>query len=116
VSISSWAAGEAVSDDVFSGILIGTVGGAAAGLMLWLIERLNQYEIAWREKRRIYCWLDKATSQDGSNHWRSTRAIASYTDLPEDRVRHLCSIHPKIALSSGEKEVWGIKGRARDAQ
>lgn len=105
-----------MSDDVFSGIVIGTVGGAAAGMVLWLIARLNQYEIAWSEKRRIFAWLDKTTSQPGANHWRSTRPITSYTDLTEDRVRHLCSIHPKIVLSSGQKEVWGIKGRAPDSQ
>ncbi|MBX3695813.1 MAG: hypothetical protein KF790_11650 [Steroidobacteraceae bacterium] len=105
-----------MSDDVFSGIVIGAVGGGAAGLVLWLTQRLNQYEIAWREKRRIYSWLHSATSQDGADRWRSTRAIASYTDLTEDRVRHLCSIHPKIALSSGENEVWGIKDTTRNNQ
>jgi hypothetical protein len=102
-------------DDVYSGIVIGTVGGAAAGLVLWLVARLNHYEIEWREKRRIFTWLNKVTSVQGSSPWRSTRLIASYTDLPEDRVRYLCSIHPKVVLSSGENEVWGIKGRARDA-
>jgi hypothetical protein len=99
---------------VYSGIVIGTVGGAAAGLVLWLVARLNHYEIEWREKRRIFAWLNNVTSTSGSSQWRSTRLIASYTDLTEDRVRYLCSIHKKVVLSSGEKEVWGIKGRARD--
>ena len=104
---------ETVSYEVLSGITIGMVGGTAAGLALWLIERLNQYEIAWREKRRIFSWLDRTTTPPGEEPWRSTRSIASYTNLTEDRVRYLCSFHPKIVQSTGNNEVWGIKGRAR---
>lgn len=103
-----------MSCDVYSGIVIGAVGGAAAGLVLWLVARLNHYEIEWSEKRRVFEWLNKVTSMPEASQWRSTRLIASYTDLTEDRVRYLCSIHKKIVLSSRDKEVWGIKGRARD--
>ncbi len=103
-----------MSDEVFQGVIIGAVGGAAAGLVLWLIERLNQYEMEWRERRRIRNWLDKVTAPDNAKKWRNTRAIASYTNLTEDRVRFLCSIDPKIVQSSGENETWGMNGRARD--
>jgi hypothetical protein len=102
-----------MSQDVISGIIVGGVGGAAAGLVLWLIDRLNKYEIEFKEKRRVRKWLGEVTSAPDASHWRSTRAIASHTDLTEDRVRYLCSVHPEIVLSSGESEVWGIKGRAR---
>lgn len=100
-------------DDIVSGIVIGGAGGAVAGLVLWLVARFNEYEIEWREGRRIYRWLDRATVSDGATKWRSTRAIASFTNLPEDRVRDLCSRHPKIVMSTKEKEVWGLFGRAR---
>lgn len=101
-------------DDIWSGIIIGAAGGAAAGLILWIIGRLNDYEIMWREQRRIYKWLNKVTLPFDAKNWRATRAIASFTNLPEERVRYLCSHHQKIVLSSKEKEVWGIAGRARD--
>jgi hypothetical protein len=103
-----------MADDIQSGTIIGAASGAVAGLILWLIGRLNDYEIEWREKRRVYKWLDQATAPPEAKKWRTTRAIASYNNLPEDRVRYVCSRHPQIVLSTKEKEVWGIKGRARD--
>ena len=42
--------------------------------------------------------------------WRSTRTIASYCNVTEDRARDICSIDKRICLSTGEKEdLWGIK-------
>ena len=102
-------------DTVWTGIMVGAVGGAAAGLVLWIVGRLNEYEIDWRESRRIHAWLNTVTSApEAKSKWRSTRAIASYTNLPEDRVRDLCSRHSRIVLSTKEKEMWGIAGLARD--
>lgn len=103
-----------MADDVWSGFIIGSAGGGVAGLILWIVGRLNDYEIKWREERRIFKWLDKVTSPLDAKKWRATRAIASHTNLTEDRVRYLCSHHPKIVLSTGVKEMWGIAGRARD--
>jgi hypothetical protein len=101
-------------EELATGIATGAAGGAVAGLVLWLVERIYQHELAWRERRRIFRWLDKVTSPTDAMQWRKTRAIASFVNLPEDRVRYLCSIDPRIVLSTGEKELWGIKGRARD--
>ena len=105
-------------DNLLNGILIGAGGGAGAGIILWILSRANNYEIERRERKRIYEYLDKNTVP---NHpkwkWRSTRTIASYTNLTDDRVRYLCSKrskHEKIVRSTGEREVWGINGRARD--
>lgn len=104
-----------VLSDLESGVIVGAAGGAVAGLILWMVSRLNQYEIDWRERRRMYRWLDKVTAADNAKKWRSTRSIASYTNLTEDRVRSLCSEDARVVLSSGQDEVWGIRGRARDA-
>ena len=103
-----------MTDDIQTGTIIGAAGGAVAGLILWPVGRLNEYEIEYREKRRVYKWLDKVTEPAETRKWRKTRAIASYNNLTEDRVRYICSRHPKIVLSSKEEEVWGILGRARD--
>jgi hypothetical protein len=105
-----------MTEEMVSGIIVGASGGAAAGLLLWIFGRLNDYESQWRHGKRIYKWLDKATPPAGSRVWRSTRAIASYNDLTEDRVRFICSHHTKIDLSSKEKELWSIKGRRRDEE
>ncbi|MEW5769921.1 MAG: hypothetical protein AB1831_06085 [Pseudomonadota bacterium] len=100
-------------NEILSGVLVGAAGGAVAGLILWIIGRLNDYEIEYRERRRVYKWLDNVTLPPQAKKWRSTRSISSFTDITEDRVRYLCSRHPKIKLSTGDKELWGIDGRAR---
>jgi hypothetical protein len=44
--------------------------------------------------------------------FRSTRAISSWNNFTEDRVRYLCSIDKRIYLSTGQKEdIWGIYER-----
>ena len=100
--------------DLQSGVIVGAAGGAVAGLILWIVSRLNQYEINWRQRRRIYKWLDKVTAPRGVKKWRKTRAIASFTNMTEERVRQLCSEDNRIDLSTRANEVWAIKGRARD--
>jgi hypothetical protein len=103
-----------MTQDVVNGIIIGATGGAVAGLLLWIVGRLNEYELQWRDGRRVYKWLDKVTKPEGAKPWHSTRAVASYNNLTEDRVRFICSHHKKIDLSTKEKEMWSIKGRGRD--
>ncbi|MES0870914.1 hypothetical protein [Pseudovibrio sp. SCP19] len=94
---------------LFTGITIGAVGGAFAGISVkvagWLAEQVRVY----RQKKQLYCWLQTNTSYQTGEKWRSTRSIASYNNLTEDRVRYICSIHKSIFLSTGEKEdLWGI--------
>ena len=104
-----------VPDTVWTGIVVGAAGGAVAGLVLWIVGRLNEYENKWRESRKIYRWLHTVTTApESESKWCSTRAIASFTNLPEDRVRELCSRHSRIVLSTQENEVWGIAGIARE--
>ena len=89
-----------MTQDIVGGIIIGAAGGAVAGLLLWIAGRLNEYELQWRDGRRVYKWLDKVTKPKEAKSWRSTRAIASYNNLTEDRVRFICSHHKKIDLST----------------
>jgi|688.fasta_scaffold2154368_1 hypothetical protein len=101
-------------NEIWSGFIIGAAGGTAAGLILWIVGRLNDYEIECRERRRIYKWLESVTHPQEAKKWRTTRSISSFTDIPEDRIRYLCSRDPRIKLSTAQNEVWGIAGRARD--
>lgn len=103
-----------MTENIWEGVVIGAAGGSVAGLVLWIVGRLHEYELQCRDRRRIYEWLERVTKPQDSKAWRSTRSIASYNNLTEDRVRFICSHHPKIDLSSGENEVWAIKGRGRD--
>ena len=96
-----------------SWVALAAAFGAFAGLFIWICSRLNEFYLKCRDGRRIYRWLDKVTAPDDAKKWRQTRAIASYTNLTEDRVRFICFGHKKIVRSSKEAEVWSISGRAR---
>ena len=94
---------------MFEVIVIALTGAALIALFYWLVKCVKR----WRESSRIYHWLDKVTSPKDGKRWRSTIAIASHTNLTEDRVRLLCSQHKMIVRSSKKNEVWGIKDNAR---
>lgn len=97
---------------ILDGIVVGGAGGAIAGLTVSLIRFLSIKSGESRDKRRVYQWLRANSKNEPGEQFRSTRAIASWNNLTEDRVRFICSIHNKIYLSTGEKtDMWGIYGR-----
>ncbi len=94
---------------IWDGIIIGGAGGAIAGITVWLVQWAHTKVTERRDKKLIYEWFKSNTSDKPGEQFRSTRAIASWNNLTEDRVRYICSIHDKIFLSTGEKEdMWGI--------
>ena len=92
---------------LWDSIVVGGAGGAIAGVTVSIVLYLNQ---KWREskdKSRVYHWLKSSTTAE--NRHRSTRAIASWNNLAEDRVRYICSIDDRIYLSTGKQEdLWGL--------
>jgi len=94
--------------DILNGIVVGAAGGATAGFLLGILHLCAKKYTEWREKERVYSWLENNVDKD-KFRFRSTRAIASYNNLPEDRVRYLCSYHKKIRRSTGEEETWTIR-------
>lgn len=59
--------------------------------------------------RKVHQWMKKNTSDKGGERYRSTRAIASGTNMTEDRIRSICSRHAKIRQSTGPKaDMWGL--------
>ena len=102
------------ADKVWEGIITGAAGGASAGIILASLKALHEGHPKRRDVKRVIGWLEKVSAPEGADPWRSTHAIASYTNLTEDRVRYVCSESEKIVRSSGEKETWGLLGKARD--
>ncbi len=99
---------------IWQGIVIGAVGGALAGLTVWGVGQLQRKWLERLHKYRIYSWLKTNLPDKDANEYRSTRAIASWNNLNEDRVRYICSIHDDIYLSTGGKEdMWSIYGVGR---
>jgi hypothetical protein len=98
---------------ILDGIIIGAAGGAAAGIVVYAFGYGHNKLVERVEKNRVYNWLEKNTTNENGNKYRSTRAIASWNNLTEDRVRYICSIHKKIYLSTGkEEDRWSLYERS----
>lgn len=72
-----------MESSIWEGIVVGASGGAIAGLTVYGVQYLHEKVRETYEMRRVNTWL-KENSTGGK--WRSTRAIASWTNLTEDRV------------------------------
>lgn len=91
------------------GIIVGAFGGTFAGIALWAFDYGRERNAERRDGNRVYKWLHQNTEDLEGKRFRTTRTIASYTDLSQDRVRFVCSRDPRIKLSTGQKEdVWGL--------
>lgn len=94
---------------VWDGIVVGAAGGTIAGLTIALVKYLHNISVECIEKRRVYKWLKANTSEKDGEQYRSTRAIANWNNLTEDRTRYICSIHKRIYLSTGDKaDMWSL--------
>lgn len=97
--------------DVLDGILIGAIGGGIAGISVSLTQYVREKVVGQIEKKRAYKWLVQNTSNKGGEQFRSTREIASFTNLTQERVRYLCSVHKKIFLSLTDGDMWSVHER-----
>lgn len=94
---------------IIDGIVIGGAGGAIAGLTVWLVQFVHDKAAQKLEGNKIYKWLKANTTDEPGEQFRSSRAIASWNNLTQEQVRHICSIDDRIFLSTGDKEdMWGI--------
>lgn len=100
---------------ILEGIIIGGAGGAVAGLTVYGIQFIHSIYKNYSEGKRVYTWFKSNTSNENGKRFRSTRAVASWNNLTEDRVRYLCSIRSDIYLSTGKSEdIWSIHQRNDD--
>ncbi|MFW1056526.1 hypothetical protein ACEV76_01455 [Vibrio parahaemolyticus] len=94
---------------IIGGIIVGAFGGTTAGLAVYITKLIHEQIVFWIEARRIYKWLGSNTTMELGNEFRSTRAIASWNNVTEERARFICSKYKKIYLSTGQKDdMWGI--------
>lgn len=91
--------------------------GVAGALLVLGVQKVGSTWSNRRDSDTIYRWLESESKVPGSPDFRSTRAIASNTNLTEERVRLICSTHPLIYLSTGtQPDLWTIKERSRNPQ
>ncbi len=97
--------------DFINGIIVAFIGGAIGGIVIWLIGVAKDSVTKLCDTKKVEKWLKINTLDEIK--WRSTRAIASHNNLPEDRVRYICSYSKKIQLntkdSNESKELWKIR-------
>ena len=99
---------------IWDGIFIGGAGGAIAGLTVWCVQFFHIKIVVKRDKERIYEWLNQNTSDMPGKQFRSTRTIASWNNLTQERVQFIGSIDDRIHLSTGNNEdMWGIRERIK---
>lgn len=97
-------------NNIISTSVGGAAGGAVAGIVVMAIQGLRAIWINRRDANRVFKWLNEVTSERSEYPWRTTRAIASHTNLTQDRVRFVCSQDERIKLSTkDENEVWGVR-------
>lgn len=97
---------------ILEGVVIGAVGGCLAGVSVYAVQYVHNRVRDHRESERLFAWLRDETKDEPGERYRSTRALASWNNLTEDRVRFLCSLDERIHLSTGEKEdMWGVLAR-----
>lgn len=100
---------------VLDGVVIGGAGGAIAGITVYFVQYVHDKIKDHVESKTIYEWLVKNTSDERGEKYRSTRAIASWNNLTQDRVRYLCSVDNRVYLSTGTKDdVWAIRMTRED--
>jgi hypothetical protein len=97
---------------VIEGVIVGGAGGAVAGVSVYLVQFIHSKLSLKTDERVVYSWLKNNTTNESGNQFRSTRAIASWNNLTEDRVRFVCSQSKRVFLSTGKVEdIWGIHER-----
>jgi len=92
------------SISIWESIIIGGAGGAIAGLTVFSVQRLYNHLNYKMDSKRVFTWLNENCEDKPGKKYRTTRTISSWTNLPEDRVRYLCSRNNKIRLSVGPEE------------
>lgn len=96
---------------MWSEIVIGASGGAAAGLIIWSVDLLTKWINKKVDQCKIYNWLeDQPKTPDGKHQVWDLRAIASSNNLTDDRARYICSSHKKIWEDfAPTRDRWGIR-------
>ena len=99
------------NNDMWSQIVIGTSAGAAAGIVIWLVQLLSKCVNKKMDQKKVYNWLNKQPKMpDGKHQIWDLRTIASSNNLTDDRARYICSSHKYIFEDfSPTRDRWGIR-------
>ena len=86
------------------GVVTGIVSGIIVAVLIWFAKVAKD----WKDTHTILKFLQKS-KRNTPHRFRSNHAIASETNLSEDRVRKLCSKSKKIRRNTEQKESWTLR-------
>lgn len=92
-------------------VIEGIVIGVSAGVAIQIINFVSKYINFYQEEKIIVDFLKESIKSPKSpKGFRSTIIICNAVNLPEERVRYICSRSKKIRRNEKEKESWTLKG------
>jgi len=80
--------------------------GASGGIAVWIAGIIREEYLKWRDKRRVYKCVKNMINEKDT--FTTTWAIANNTNLTEDRVNYICSIHKKISRFTLGHDYWKL--------
>jgi len=93
-----------ISSDLVIPFIIVALSGVAWGAKVCYSKHTDK-----RDMEKIYTWLLENTGPKGDYYDITSMELASAVSLPVDRVRTLCTIHPKINPSrSNLVDSWRV--------
>lgn len=96
-----------MQENYWHDIIKGICSGIFGGLGVYLSKIIYDEIIFCRDEKRIINFFYQENVGKGYE-FRTTEAIASFTNLPEDRVNFVCATSKKITRNSKEKLSWRI--------
>ena len=93
-----------VSSDLVTPFIIVALSGLAWAAKMYYVNYAEK-----RDMKKIYTWLLGNTGPKADLYDLSSKEIAGSIGLPTDRVRKLCTMHPKIKAShKGLDDSWKV--------
>lgn len=90
--------------------------GASAGTTVWSLSYIREKYNNYRDESTIVNIMALEKNRKPELTWRSTKTIASFCNLTEDRVRYICSVSKKIKQSKKTNEVWTLISTVGDSE
>jgi len=90
-------------------VIEGIVIGVSAGVAIQIINFVSKYINFYQEEKIIVDFL-KESIKSSKYTFRSIIIICNAVNLPEERVRYICSRSKKIRRNEKEKESWTLNG------
>ena len=96
-------------NEVWSGIIIGSIAGFVGGILVWLVSLWRDRVLFEKDKKKIYDFLNDSAVNTRFQQ-RSAKVIANNTGIPKDRVIHIAYTDQRLhKVITDPHDLIGIK-------